>query len=72
MNQQHLYGKGCDRMQNVYHQRGQSTIEYTVVCAALAFALFVDLNGDNSALKSILDNLNNAYQKISYALSLPT
>ena len=72
MNHQHPHRKGRRRKQNIRLQRGQSTIEYTVVCAALAFALFVDLNSANSAVKNILDNFTNAYQKISYALSLPT
>ena len=72
MNSQQSQRKECFRMQNVRHHHGQSTIEYTVVCAALAFALFVDLNSSNSALKNILDNFTSAYQKISYALSLPT
>ena len=57
---------------NIAKQHGQSSIEYTVVCAALSLALFVDLSSSNSAVKSILENFNNAYQKISYALSLPT
>ena len=57
---------------NIGKQHGQSSIEYTVVCAALSLALFVDLSSSNSAVKSILENFNNAYQKISYALSLPT
>ncbi len=72
MNQNLTHMKGVKRMRPIRKQRGQSTIEYTVVCAALAFALFVDLNSSNSAVKNVLDNFSNAYKKISYALSLPT
>ena len=72
MNQNHTLMRGDKRLRPYRKQLGQSAIEYTVVCAALALALFVDLNSSNSALKNVLDNFSNAYKKISYALSLPT
>ena len=53
-------------------QGGQSSIEYTVVCAALAFVLGVGMINDNSVLWQLLDAFRTAYQKFSYAISLPT
>lgn len=53
-------------------QRGQSSMEYAVVCAALAFALGVGMVDDNSVLRELIEALKTAYQKISYAISLPT
>ncbi len=55
-----------------FKQRGQSSVEYVVVCAVLAVALFVAApNEEKSVLKQLLDAFNTAYQKISYSLSLP-
>lgn len=53
-------------------QRGQSSVEYTVVCAALVFALGVGLVDDASVLRQLLEALRVAYQRFSFALSLPT
>lgn len=52
-------------------QRGQSAIEYTVVCAALALALGVGLVDDTSVLRQLIEALRVAYQRFSFALSLP-
>lgn len=52
-------------------QRGQSSIEYVVVCAALALTLGVGMVDDTSVLKELIEALKVAYQKFSYALSLP-
>ena len=52
-------------------QHGQSSIEYVVVCAALALALGVGMVDDTSVLKALIEALQVAYQKFSYALSLP-
>jgi hypothetical protein len=53
-------------------------LEYTVVCAALAFALFVPIQDAESpdaartTIEILLEGLRTAYEKFSYALSLPT
>ena len=60
------------------HQGGQSSMEYGVVCAALAFALFVPIQDDpaspdkaRTTVQIVLDGFHSAYQNISYAISLP-
>lgn len=51
-------------------QVGQSSLEYVVVCAAIAFALGVGM-GEGSVLKELLEGFRTGYQRISFALSLP-
>lgn len=53
-------------------QKGQSMMEYVVVCAALAFALGVGMVDDDSVLRQLINGLRIAYQRFSHALSLPT
>jgi len=59
-------------------QSGQSSMEYTVVCAALAFALLVPLRDAASpdrtrtTVEILLEGLVAAYEKFSFAISLPT
>lgn len=52
-------------------QQGQSAVEYVVVCTVLAFALGVGMVNDDSALKTLLSGLSQAYEKISFSISLP-
>lgn len=52
-------------------QRGQSSIEYLVVCGALAFALGIGMSGEDSVLRQLLVAFQTAYQRFSFALSLP-
>lgn len=59
-------------------QRGQSMVEYLVVCAALIGALFVPIQDNpaspgskRSTIQIILDGFHEAYQKISHSISLP-
>jgi hypothetical protein len=59
-------------------QSGQAALEYLVVCAALAFALFVPVQDDpaspdqaRTTVQIVLDGFQTAYKKISYAISLP-
>jgi hypothetical protein len=52
-------------------QYGQSSIEYAIVCTALAFALGVGMIDDHSVLWQLIDALRLVYQKFSYAISLP-
>jgi hypothetical protein len=51
--------------------KGQSSMEYLVVCAALAFALGVGMWNDTSVLRELLQAFREAYEKISYSLSIP-
>jgi len=51
-------------------QHGQSSMEFVIVCAALAIALGVGMS-DGSVLQGLLDAFKTAYQDFSYALSLP-
>lgn len=53
-------------------QRGQSSVEYVVVCAALAFVLGVGMKDENSVLRQLVDAFQTGYQRFSYAISLPT
>lgn len=46
-------------------------MEYLVVCAALAFALGLAMWNDGSVLKELIEAFQVAYQKITYALSIP-
>jgi hypothetical protein len=58
-------------------QSGYSTVEYVVVCAALAFALFVPIadSASGGAAKTtvevVLDLLQKGYRDFSHAISLP-
>jgi hypothetical protein len=52
-------------------QRGQSSTEYVIVCAALALALGLDMHSDTSVLWQLLDAFKSAYANFSYAISLP-
>jgi hypothetical protein len=52
-------------------QVGQSSLEYVVVCAAIALALGVGMHKDDSILKILLEAFRSGYERISFALSLP-
>lgn len=58
-------------------ERGQSTLDYLVACAALAFILFVPLRDSASpdqprtAFQIVLHQFKVAYDRVSYAISLP-
>lgn len=76
-----IFPRSCpdrSRLACAGRQRGQSSMEYTVVCAALAFALFYPIQDGASpdqkrtTVEIILEGFRAAYQKISYAISLPT
>jgi hypothetical protein len=61
-----------------HRHQGHSTVEYTVVCAALAFALFVPIGGDaaspdsaRTTVQIVLEGFQQAYRNISHAISLP-
>jgi hypothetical protein len=50
---------------------GQSSIEYVVVCAALALALGIGMSDNNSVLVQLIDAFQLAYTRIAFAYSLP-
>lgn len=50
---------------------GQSSIEYVVVCAALALALGIGMSDNNSVLMQLVDAFRLAYTRIAFAYSLP-
>jgi hypothetical protein len=52
-------------------QRGQSSTEYVIVCAALALALGLDMNADTSVLAQLVAAFKSAYANFGYAISLP-
>lgn len=59
-------------------QAGFAAVEYTVVCAALVFALFVPIQDDpaspdkgRSTIQIVSDGLQKAYKNFSHATSLP-
>jgi hypothetical protein len=52
-------------------QHGQSSMEYVVVCAALALVLGIGMTDDASVLKQLLEGFRAGYQRISFSLSLP-
>jgi hypothetical protein len=59
-------------------QRGQSAMEYVVVCAALALALFFpvpgsgDGGGARSVVEILFDGFQKAYQRFTHSISLPS
>jgi hypothetical protein len=50
---------------------GQSSLEYAVVCAALALALGIGMSDNNSVLVQLVDAFQLAYTRIAFAYSLP-
>lgn len=50
---------------------GQSSMEYVVVCAALALALGIGMSSNDSVLLQLLQGFRTAYQNMAYAISLP-
>jgi hypothetical protein len=52
-------------------EHGQSSMEYVVVCAALALALGVAMANQDSVLWQLTEAFGTLYRKFSYAISLP-
>lgn len=50
--------------------RGQSSVEYLVVCVALALVLGLGMR-DGSVLRELVDAFGEAFANFSFALSLP-
>ena len=53
-------------------QRGQVAAEYAIASVALTLILGVGMVDDNSVLWELIRGFQTAYQRFSYALSLPT
>lgn len=60
------------RLPFIVREGGQSSVEYVVVCTALALILGVGMLDDSSILWQLIDAFQKNYQKFSYSLSLPT
>jgi hypothetical protein len=53
-------------------QRGQSMVEYTIICAVLVAAMFAPLPNDTeSAAQKLCDALRQTYSALSFFFSLP-
>jgi hypothetical protein len=52
-------------------QGGQSSVEYAIVSAVLAFGLGIGLSSEDSALRQLLDAFVLSYRNASFAISLP-
>lgn len=55
----------------LHRQSGQSSMEYVVICAAIALTLGLGMSDDQSALWQLIQNFRLGYEKFSFALSLP-
>lgn len=51
--------------------RGQSSMEYTVICAAIAAALGLGMVDRDSVLWQLVQAFRAGYQKITHAISVP-
>lgn len=52
-------------------RRGQSTMEYVVLCAVVASVLGLGMVDDTSPLRQLLNAFQLAYQRISFSIALP-
>ncbi|HMN91730.1 MAG TPA: hypothetical protein PKC60_00740 [Hydrogenophaga sp.] len=52
-------------------ESGQSSMEYLIVCAALALALGIGMSDNNSVLQQLIEAFRLAYARIAFAYSLP-
>lgn len=73
-----MNSKHSERTRFVNNQRGQAMMEYTVVCGVLAFILLYPIKDVESpdqartTVQIVLDGFRTAYQRFSYAISIPT
>jgi Flp pilus assembly pilin Flp len=51
-------------------QRGQSSVEYALICAAIALTLGIGMAGEDSVLWQLVDAFRTGYQKYTYAISI--
>jgi hypothetical protein len=52
-------------------QAGQSSMEYVLLCAVVAFALGIGMGSEDSALRQLLQAFALAYQNLTFTLALP-
>jgi Flp pilus assembly pilin Flp len=52
-------------------QLGQSSLEYALACAAIAFALGISMVDPEGALSQLLDHLREGYERYAFSMSLP-
>jgi Flp pilus assembly pilin Flp len=57
-------------MRSLRRHDGQSSVEYAVVCAAIALTLGIGMVDADSVLWQLVDALRSAYQKFTYAISV--
>ena len=49
---------------------GQASVEYAIVCAAVALTLGIGMADPDSVLWQLVDAMRVAYQKFTYAVSI--
>jgi len=54
-----------------WRMRGQASMEYIVVCGALALAVGLGMSAPDSVLLQLVQAFGTAFRKFSYAISLP-
>jgi Flp pilus assembly pilin Flp len=54
----------------VRRQRGQSSVEYAVICAAIALTLGIGMADSDSMLRQLVDAFRNGYRNFTYAISI--
>ena len=57
-------------MRKASHCGGQSSMEYAIVCAAIALTLGIGMADPDSLLWQLVDAMRTSYQKFTYAVSL--
>lgn len=51
-------------------QRGQSSVEYAVICAAVALTLGIGMADSDGTLWQLVDALRTGYRNFTYAISI--
>lgn len=59
------------RIERKHSMCGQSSMEYVIVCMALALALGIGMTDNNSVLLQLINAFRLAYTRIAFAYSLP-
>ncbi|AZG72094.1 class III signal peptide-containing protein [Shewanella sp. MF05960] len=54
------------------YNKGQSSVEYLIVCAALVAALFTPLENDKSVINTCAESLKEWYSAFAYNKSMST
>jgi len=51
-------------------QLGQSSVEYAVICAAIALTLGIGMADSDSTLWQLVDAFRTGYRNVTYAISI--